>query len=55
MVPLIRARSRFGFKAPIPVKDHGVARMMVRFTDDASLYWEVGPDLHLAKLDSRNW
>ena len=29
--------------------------MMVRFTDDAGLYWEVDPDLHLAKLDSRSW
>jgi len=54
-VPLIRAGSRFGFKTTVPVKDHEVARMMVRFTDDAGLHWEVDPDLHLAKLDSRNW
>lgn len=55
MVPLIRAESRFGFKTSVPVNDHGVARMMVRFTDDAGLHWEVDPDLHLAKLKSRAW
>jgi hypothetical protein len=55
MVPLIRAGSKFGFKTSVSVKDHGNARMMVRFTDDAGLHWEVDPDLHLAKMDSRSW
>jgi len=55
MVPVIRAGSRFGFKTSVTVKDHGVARMMARFTDDAGLHWEIDPDLHLAKLDSRGW
>jgi hypothetical protein len=54
-VPLIRAGRRFGFKTSFPVTDHGVARMMVRFTDDAGLGWEINPDLHLAKLASRDW
>jgi hypothetical protein len=55
MVPLIRPGSRFGFKTSVLGKDHEIARMMVRFTDDAGLHWEVDPDLHLAKLDSRSW
>jgi hypothetical protein len=54
-VPLIRAGSRFGFLTPFPVADHGAARMKVRFTDDAGLHWESDPDLHLAKLASRDW
>jgi hypothetical protein len=54
-VPLIRAGDRFGFKTSIPVADNAVARMKVRFTDDAGLHWEIDPDLHLAKLASRDW
>jgi hypothetical protein len=29
--------------------------MKVRFTDDAGLYWEIDPDLHLKRLDARGW
>jgi hypothetical protein len=54
-VALIRAGARFAFKTSVPVKDHGVARMMVRFTDDAGLQWQVDPDLHLEKLERREW
>jgi hypothetical protein len=55
MVPLIRRDAACGFKTSITVHDHGVARMMVRFTDDAGLHWEIDPDLHLKKLDHRDW
>jgi hypothetical protein len=54
-VPLIRGGRTYGFKTQIPVADHQVARMMVRFTDDALINWEIDSDLHLAKLQSRNW
>jgi hypothetical protein len=27
----------------------------VRFTDDLGLYWAIRPDLHLEKLQSRDW
>jgi hypothetical protein len=29
--------------------------LWVRFTDDAGLHWEIDNDLHLKKLDSRDW
>jgi hypothetical protein len=54
-VPLIRRDAIYGFKTEIPVKGHGVARMKVRFTDDAGLHWEIDPDLHLEKLAKRDW
>jgi hypothetical protein len=54
-VPLIRAGESFGFKTSIPAADHGAARMKIRFTDDAGMHWDVDPDLHLEKLDARDW
>lgn len=29
--------------------------MTARLTDDAGLDWQIDHDLHLAKLDSRDW
>jgi hypothetical protein len=54
-VPLIRVGQTWGFKTEIRFADHGVARMKVRLTDDAGLHWEIDPDLHLMKLQERNW
>jgi hypothetical protein len=54
-VPLIRAGETFGFKTSIPAADHGAARMKIRFTDDAGVHWDVDPDLHLEKLNHRDW
>jgi hypothetical protein len=52
---LIRAGGKSGFQTSFQVADHGAARMKVRFTDDAGLYWEIDPDLHLARLETRDW
>jgi hypothetical protein len=30
-------------------------RMTARFTDDAGMHWQIDPDLHLGKLNSRDW
>lgn len=54
-VQLVRSGAKFGFQTTIRAADHGVARMKVRFTDDAGLHWEIDPDLHLSKLDARDW
>lgn len=53
--PLIGAGQAYGFKTEVSASKYKVARMMVRFTDDVGLHWEVDPDLHLAKLESRSW
>ena len=54
-VQLIRAGSKFGFQTSFHAKESGAARMMVRFTDDAGLHWEVYADLHLTRLKTRGW
>lgn len=52
---LIRSSEKYGVKSEIPVTGHEVTRMIVRFTDDAGINWEIDADLHLAKLPSRDW
>jgi hypothetical protein len=29
--------------------------MTLRFTGDAGLHWQIDHDLHLEKLDNRDW
>lgn len=54
-VALIRGGKTFGFKTSIPVAGHEVTRMIVRFTDDAGIPWQIDADLHLKKLPARDW
>jgi hypothetical protein len=57
-VPLIRAGVTFGFlferalDAGLPPQN---MRLVMRFNDDAGLHWQIDQDLHLEKLDLRDW
>jgi hypothetical protein len=52
---LLRPGQRIGMISGIPVESFGLVGAKVRFTDDAGAHWEIDPDLHLAKLSSRDW
>jgi hypothetical protein len=54
-VRVIPSGRKYGFKFPIPTKGHEYAEFKVRFIDDADLLWEIDNDLHLQRLDSRDW
>jgi len=55
-VAVIRADAReFLFPFPFIAKDYPAARIAIRFTDDAGLHWQIDHDLHLEKLDTRDW
>jgi len=51
--PLIRVGGTMCFGFTCGRRDLPDAQAVARFTDDAGLHWEIGPDLHLRKLDSR--
>ena len=54
-VRVIPSNRKYGFKFPFPTKGHECAEFKVRFEDDTDLLWEIDNDLHLQKLDSRDW
>ena len=51
----MKVDDRFEFVFPYSVTANPGARMMVHFTDDAGLHWQVDQDLHLEPLDERTW
>jgi hypothetical protein len=51
--PVIRANNEGGFLIELPLRTD--TRMSARFTDDAGLHWQVDQELHLEKLDERDW
>jgi hypothetical protein len=53
-IPLIRAGETAAFAFAVDAAEHPKARITARFTDDAGLYWQIDPDLHLEKLDNRD-
>jgi len=54
-VDLVRADATVEFIFPVEAEAHPKARITARFTDDAGLHWQIDPDLHLEKLNSRDW
>jgi hypothetical protein len=54
-VPLIRAGDMGALVFPVGARKNPDARITVRFTDDAGLHWQIDHDLHLEKLDNRDW
>lgn len=54
-IPLMRPRAWSGFLVRFDLATHPTARLATRFTDDAGLHWQIDQDLHLERLDSRDW
>lgn len=54
-VPLMRPRTWSGFLVRFDLEAYPAARLATRFTDDAGLHWQIDQDLHLERLDSRDW
>ena len=54
-IPLIPAGEAASFIFDMEEKQYPKARMTARFTDDAGLHWQIYPDLHLEKLNDRDW
>jgi hypothetical protein len=54
-VDLARADATVEFIFPVEAEADPKARITARFTDDAGLHWQIDPDLHLEKLNSRDW
>jgi len=51
---LIRIKQTCGFAFGVRVNEHPTAQVIVRFTDDVGLHWELDQDLHLMKLNNRD-
>jgi hypothetical protein len=54
-IPLIKAGSTGVLIFPVGAKANPNVWFTVRFTDDAGLHWQIDHDLHLEKLDNRDW
>jgi hypothetical protein len=52
--PLLRPGDKCGFFFLFPKGEYRSARMLVRFTDDLGLHWQIDQNLHLQKLKSRD-
>jgi hypothetical protein len=54
-MPVLRAGHKAGFVWDVPNVLYPRIIPWARFTDDAGLHWEITADLHLKKLDRRDW
>jgi len=54
-IPLLRAGETGSFVFAVSTEQDPKARVTLRFTDDACLHWQIDHDLHLEKLDNRDW
>ena len=54
-VSVVRAGSRFGYQVRFGPEDQRTRRGVARFDDDAGSHWELDVDMHLVRLDSRDW
>jgi hypothetical protein len=54
-IPLIPAGEAGAFVFMVYIAEHPKPSITTRFTDDAGLHWQVNPDLHLEKLNDRDW
>jgi hypothetical protein len=54
-ITILRAGLRALFLFEHRKKEYPEARMVARFTDDAGLNWQIDHDMHLMRLEKRNW
>jgi hypothetical protein len=54
-MPVLRVERSAAFVWGFPVSEFPEIIPTIRFTDDAGLHWEIGVDLHLEKLPTRDW
>ena len=52
---VLRSGQKGTFVFPFTTDHYPRPRFTVRFTDDAGLDWQIDHDLHLTKLDGRDW
>lgn len=52
---VLRAGLTCGFSFAYPAREYPEARHVARFTDDAGLHWQIDQELHLERLDERDW
>lgn len=52
---VIRSQHTCALRFDLTPSDKPEARTAVRFTDDAGLYWQIDHNLHLQKLEQRDW
>jgi hypothetical protein len=55
MWPVLKAGDHVAFVWGLATAQWPRLVPLVRFTDDAGLHWEIDRDLHLQKLNSRDW
>ena len=55
VMDLLRARNEGSFYFAVPTNEHPKATILIRFTDDAGLHWQIDHNLHLQKLPGRDW
>jgi hypothetical protein len=54
-IPLARVGTMYGFLFSVNRQANPDFAFVLRFTDDADLEWQIDNDLHLQKLDHRDW
>jgi hypothetical protein len=52
---IIRSGQTYGFAFNCEPATAPDAQVIARFTDEACIYWQISPDLHLEDLDQRDW
>jgi hypothetical protein len=52
---VVRAGHTAAFIWPFTIARYPNPQFTTRFTDDAGLHWQIDNDLHLKKLDNRDW
>jgi hypothetical protein len=55
VLALIRAGHEGSFYFTVTFTEHPQATILLRFTDDAGLHWQIDHNLHLQKLELRDW
>lgn len=55
VLPLLRAGGECSFRFDVLTSEHPKATILIPFDDDAGLHWQIDQNLHLQKLEHRDW